>query len=133
MTVSIAAGDENVLELSARPFVDGGRASLPASRFESAVLHFRPLVKLAHFLWPLCLTLALYFALGGQVRTVDIADSDDSHELASADDDDFIAPTGGETILPPAEVRLVLVTPLNIGAGRTAVSDLFRPPQATRA
>ena len=90
-------------------------------------------MKLARFFWPLSLVLALYFALGAQVRAVDVGDPDDSHELASAVDDDFIAPIVGETIEPPAETRLPPVPPLSIGAGRTAVSDLFRPPQAPRA
>lgn len=77
--------------------------------------------------------LALYFALGGQVRAIDVTDQDDGHEIASADDDDFIAPSTGEAIDPPVESRIVHATLLSIGAGRTAVSDLFRPPQATRA
>jgi hypothetical protein len=90
-------------------------------------------VRLARFFWPLSLLLALYFALAAPVRAVDLTDPDDGHELASADDNEFIAPSTGEAIEPPAERRIVLPTPLNIGAGRTAVSELFRPPQAARA
>jgi hypothetical protein len=90
-------------------------------------------VKLARFFWPLSLMLALYFALGGQVRAVDVADPDDSHELTSADADDFIAPTTGDIVEPPAEGLLVPIPMLSIGAGRTAVSELFRPPQLTPA
>ena len=90
-------------------------------------------MKLARFFWPLSLMLALYFALGGQVRAVDVADPDDSHELTSADDDDFIAPTTADVVEPPAEGLIVPLPPLSISAGRTAVAELFRPPQIARA
>lgn len=90
-------------------------------------------MKLVRWLWPVSLLLALCFALEGQVRAVDIADPDDSHELASAADDDFTAPIVSEIIAPPAEGRTVPAAPLALGAGRAAVSELFRPPQTARA
>ena len=77
--------------------------------------------------------LALYFALGGQVRAVDVPDPDDSYELTSAYDDDFITPSTFDLVETPAEGLIVPIPPLTIGAGRTAVSELFRPPQIARA
>jgi len=79
------------------------------------------------------LLLALYVALVGEVRAADVANLDDSPQLASADDDDFIIPSAGRTIAPPAQDLPVPLTRPNIGAGRTAVSDLFRPPQTAPA
>ena len=100
-----------------------------ASRFESVVLHFVPLVNLARVLSPLVFVLAICIALGGQVRAVDIVDLDDADDIASTTCDDFIASVVGRDLVPPSHGRAVYTPPLTIGAGRAVVSELFRPPQ----
>jgi hypothetical protein len=75
--------------------------------------------------------LAICIALGGQVRAVDV-DLDDTNEVTSVVADDFIASLSGNAIGPSgggSGKGKVLPTAPAIGAGRAAVSELFRPPE----
>jgi hypothetical protein len=75
------------------------------------------------------LVLAICVAVGGQVRAVDLVDLDDSNPITAQTSDAFIATTTGKAVEPPGLGGAILAFPVTIGSGRTAIVELFRPPQ----
>jgi hypothetical protein len=76
------------------------------------------------------LVLAICIALGGQLRAVDLVDFDDPDAITAQASDEFIATTASKPVVPPLPDGTLLTLPLTISAGRLALSELFRPPQA---
>lgn len=72
---------------------------------------------------------AICIALGGQLRAADLIDLDDADTITASASDDFIATTASKVVAPPRACGTLPSAPVAVGAGRTAVVRLFRPPQ----
>ena len=60
---------------------------------------------------------------------MDLVDLDDSNPITAQTSDEFIATTAGKAVEPPGLGAAIRAFPVTLGSGRTAVVELFRPPQ----
>jgi hypothetical protein len=80
---------------------------------------------------PICFLLALFMALGGQVRAADapsLDDTDDDFSLGA--DDSVFTLRQALTLEPPETSSRAAVPPPPSGRGRQVITELFRPPIA---
>jgi hypothetical protein len=80
---------------------------------------------------PICLFLALLFALSGQVRAADAPSLGDRDDVTfSASDDAVTGPAARFVLSPPLTFTRALLPPLAAHVGRLVIAELFRPPIA---